>query len=166
MSYISQQVNRELEKVLDCNNNKPALQEDLIPALRAKYSNKANKTSRVLKQRILNNVRKNANYFTSLTLHYYLYEYLGADSDAYSAQFRHKVQRDVLSLVTSFAGLTLQHKYIASLVLGGTRKISLPAITQTTQDLIYQILEIANNLALQSTTAAKQLLTIMQLVIA
>ena len=84
-------MNRELEKVLDCNNNKPALWKDLIPALRAKYSDKANKTSRVLKQRILNNVRKNANYFTSITLDYYLHEYLGADSDAYSARFRHKV---------------------------------------------------------------------------
>ena len=129
MSYVSQWVNRELEKVLDCDNNKPALQKDLIPALRAKYSDKADEKSRVLEQRILNDVRTNANNFTSITLEHYLYKYLGADSDAYSARFRHKVQKDVLSLVTSFAGLTLQHKYIASLVLGGTRKISLPAIT-------------------------------------
>lgn len=42
----------------------------------------------------------------------------------------------MLSLVTSFAGPTLQHKYIAGLVLGATRKISLPAIARTARDLI------------------------------
>ncbi|CAN9415968.1 unnamed protein product [Alternaria alternata] len=141
-------VNREPEKVLDRDNNKPALWKDLIPALRAKYGDKADETSRVLKQRILNNVRKNANHFTSITLDHYLHEYPGADGDAYGARFGHKVWRDVLSLVTSFAGPTLQHKYIAGIVLESTRKISLPAITQTAQDLICQILEIANNLAL------------------
>ncbi|CAN9353118.1 unnamed protein product [Alternaria alternata] len=131
-------VNRELEKVLDRDNNKPALQKDLIPALRAKYGDKADKTSRVLEQRILNNVRKNANHFTSITLDHYLHEYPGADGDAYGARFGHKVWRDVLSLVTSFAGPTLQHKYIAGMVLGSTRKISLPAIAQTARDLISQ----------------------------
>jgi len=84
-------VNREPEKVVDRDNNKLALRKDLIPALRAKYSDKANKTSCVLKQRILNDVRTNANNFTSTTLEHYLYEYLGADSDAYSVRFRHKV---------------------------------------------------------------------------
>ncbi|CAN9215689.1 unnamed protein product [Alternaria alternata] len=62
--------------------------------------------------------------------------------------------------------MTLQHKYIAGLVLEGTRKISLPAIAQTARDLICQIPEIANNPALQSTTAAEQLLAIMQPAIA
>lgn len=78
--------------------------------------------------------------------------------------------RDVQELfypsVTSFVGPTLQNEYIAGLVTGDTRKMSLPAIAQTARDFIYQILEIANNPALQSTTAAEQLLTILQLVIA
>jgi hypothetical protein len=130
-------VNREPEKVVDCDNNKPALRKDLISALRARYSDKADETSRVLKQRILNDVRTNANNFTSTTLEHYLYEYLGADGDAYGARFGHKVWRDVLSLVTSFAGLTLQHKYLAGLMLGDTCTICLPAIAQTARDLIY-----------------------------
>jgi len=130
-------VNRELEKVLDCNNNKPALRKDLISALRAKYGDKADEKSRVLKQRILNDVRKNVTNFTSITLEHYLYEYLGVDGDAYGVRFGYKVWRDVLSLVTSFVGLTLQHKYIASLILEDTYKISLPTIAQTVRDLIY-----------------------------
>ncbi|CAN9196024.1 unnamed protein product [Alternaria alternata] len=114
-SCFKVQVNREPEKVLDRDNNKPALWKDLIPALRAKYGDKADETSRVLEQRILNDVRKNANHFTSITLDHYLHEYPGADGDAYGARFGHKVWRDVLSLVTSFAGPTLQHKYIAGI---------------------------------------------------
>ena len=115
MSHVSQWVNKDPTKVLDRDNNKPSLRVDLIPALRAKYGDKADKKSRVLKQRILNNVRKNASEFTSITLDHYLHEYPGADGDAYGARFGHKVWRDVLSLVTSFAGPTLQHKYIAGL---------------------------------------------------
>ena len=166
MSHVSQWVNREPEKVLDRDNNKPALRKNLIPALRAKYGDKADEKSRVLEQRILNDVRTNANNFTSITLEHYLHEYPGADSDAYGARFRHKVWKDVLSLVTSFAGPTLQHKYLAGLMLGDTRTIRLPAIAQTARDLIYQIPEIADNPALQSTTAAEQLLAIMQPAIA
>jgi hypothetical protein len=166
MSHVSQWVNREPEKVVDRDNNKPALRKDLIPALQARYGDKADETSRVLKQRILNNVRTNANNFTSTTLEHYLHEYPGADGNAYGVRFRHKVWRDVLSLVTSFAEPTLQHKYLASLMLGDTCTIRLPAIAQTAQDLIYQIPKIANNPALQSTTAAKQLLAIMQPAIA
>ncbi|KAG9185003.1 hypothetical protein G6011_11833 [Alternaria panax] len=138
----------EPEKVLDRDNNKPALRKDLIPALRAKYSDKADEKSCVLKQRILNDVRTNANNFTSITLEHYLHEYPGADGDAYGARFRHK------------------HKYLAGLMLGDTRTIRLPAIAQTARDLIYQIPEITNNPALQSTTAAEQLLAIMQPAIA
>jgi len=93
-------------------------------------------------------VRTNVNEFTSITLDHYLHEYPGADGNAYGARFEHKVWRDVLSLVTSFAGPTLQHKYTVDLLLEDTRKISLPAITQTARDLIYQIPEIANYLAL------------------
>jgi hypothetical protein len=166
MSHVSQWVNREPEKVVDRDNNKPALRKDLIPALRARYGDKADETSRVLEQRILNDVRTNANNFTSTTLEHYLHEYPGADGDAYGARFGHKVWRDVLSLVTSFAGPTLQHKYLAGLMLGDTCTIRLPAIAQTARDLIYQIPEIANNPALQSTTAAEQLLAIMQPAIA
>jgi hypothetical protein len=166
MSHVSQWVNKDPTKVLDRDNNKPSLRADLIPALRAKYGDKADEKSRVLEQRILNNVRTNVNEFTSITLEHYLHEYPGADGDAYGARFGHKVWRDVLSLVTSFAGPTLQHKYTVDLLLEDTRKISLPAITQTARDLIYQIPEIANHPALQSTTAAKQLLTILQPVIA
>jgi hypothetical protein len=166
MSHVSQWVNKDPTKVLDRDNNKPSLRVDLIPALRAKYGDKADEKSRVLEQRILNNVRTNVNEFTSITLEHYLHEYPGADGDAYGARFRYKAWRDVLSLVTSFAGPTLQHKYTVDLLLEDTRKISLPAITQTARDLIYQIPEIANHPALQSTTAAKQLLTILQPVIA
>ena len=166
MSHVSQWVNKDPNKVLDRDNNKPLLRADLIPALRAKYGDKADEKSRVLEQRILNNVRKNASEFTSVTLEHYLHEYSGADGDAYGARFGHKVWRDVLSLVTSFVGPTLQHKYIAGLLLEDTRKISLPAIMQTARDLIYQIPEIANYPALRSTTAAKQLLTVLQPVIA
>jgi hypothetical protein len=91
MSYVSQWVNKDPTKVLDRDNNKPSLRVDLIPALRAKYGDKANKKSRVLEQRILNNVRTNVNEFTSITLEHYLYKYPGADGDAYGARFRHKV---------------------------------------------------------------------------
>ena len=84
-------MNRELEKVLDRDNNKPALQKDLIPTLRAKYGDKADEKSCVLKQRILNDVRKNVTNFTSIMLEHYLYKYLGADGDAYGARFGHKV---------------------------------------------------------------------------
>jgi hypothetical protein len=166
MSHVSQWVNQEPEKVLDRDNNKPALRKDLIPALRAKYSDKANEKSRVLEQEILTNVRKNAKDFTSTTLEHYLHEYPGTDSDAYGARFGHRVWRDVLSLVTSFVGPTLQHKYMAGLISADTRNMDLPAIAQTARDLIYEIPEIANNPALQSKTAAEQLLTIMQPVIA
>ena len=93
-------MNREPEKVLDRDNNKPALRKNLIPALRAKYGDK------------------------------------------------HEVWRKLLSIVTHFAGPTLQHKYLAGLMLGDTRTIRLPAIAQTARDLIYQIPEIADNLAL------------------
>ena len=166
MSHVSQWVNKEPEKVVDRDNNKPALRKDLIPALRAKYGDKADEKSRVLEQRILNDVRKNANDFTSRTLEHYLHEYPAADSDAYGARFGHKVWRDVLSLVTSFAGPTLQHKYMAGLLPGDTRTMSLPAIAQTARDLIYQIPDIANDPALRSTIAAEQLLTILQPVLA
>ena len=166
MSHASQWVNQEPEKVLDRDNNKPALRKDLIPALRAKHGDKADEKSRVLEQRILTNVRKNAKDFTSTTLEHYLREYPGADRDAYGARFGHRVWREVLSLVTSFAGPTLQHKYIAGLSLEDTRKISVPAIAQTARDLLCQMPEIAKHPALQSSTAAEQLLTIMQPAIA
>jgi hypothetical protein len=48
MSYVSQWINTEPEKVLDRNNNKPALRKDLVPALRVRYGNKANDKSLVL----------------------------------------------------------------------------------------------------------------------
>jgi hypothetical protein len=51
-------------------------------------------------------------------------------------------------------------------MLEDTCTIRLPTIAQTARDLIYQIPEIANNPALQSTTAAEQLLAIMQPAIA
>jgi hypothetical protein len=66
MSHASQWVNKEPEKVLDRDNNKPALRKDLIPALRAKHGNKADEKSRVLEQRILTYVRKNAKDFTTI----------------------------------------------------------------------------------------------------
>jgi hypothetical protein len=72
----------------------------------------------------------------------------------------------VLSIVTIYAGPTLQHRYIASPIIEETYKISPPAIAQTALDLIGQIPEVANDPALWSTTAAEQLLRMMQLVIA
>jgi hypothetical protein len=166
MSHVSLWTNREPEKVSDRDNNKPALRKDLIPALRAKYGDKADDESQVLQQEVLNHVRENAKEFTSTTLEHYLHEYPSGNDDAYGARFKHAVWSKVLSIVTSFAGPTLQHKYIASLTPEETRKISPPTIAQTARDLICQIPEVANNPALQSTTAAERLLRMMQPVIA
>ena len=48
MSHVSLWMNLEPRKVSNCDNNKPALREDLVPALRATYSNKAEDKSRDL----------------------------------------------------------------------------------------------------------------------
>lgn len=166
MSHVGQWMNKEPEKVSDRDNNKPALRKDLVPALRAKYGDKADKKSRDLQQGVLNHVRENAKDFTSTMLEHYLHEYPCGDDDAYGARFKHKAWRNVLSIVTRFAGPTLQHEYIASLVQEETPKISPPAIAQTARDIICQIPEVANDPALRSTDAAKQLLEMMQPVIA
>jgi hypothetical protein len=166
MSHVGHWMNKEPGKVPDRDNNKPALRTDLVPALREKDSDKAEEKSRVLQQRVLDYIRKNAKDFTSTTLAHYLHEYPSGDDDAYSARFKHKVWRKVLFIVTSFAGRTLQHKYMTSLVLEEGRKSSPPTIAQTVCDLICQMPEVANDAALRSTTAAKQLLKMMQPVIA
>ncbi|KAL1643199.1 hypothetical protein SLS61_009348 [Didymella pomorum] len=166
MSHVGHWMNKEPEKVSDRDNNKPALRKDLVSALQARYSEKADEESCVLQQGVLNHVRENAKEFTSTTLEHYLHEYPSGDDDAYGARFKHKAWRNVLSIVTSFAGPTLQHKYIASLIPEETRKISPPSIAQSVRDLICQIPEVADDPALQSTTAAERLLKMMQPVIA
>jgi hypothetical protein len=72
----------------------------------------------------------------------------------------------VLSIVTIYAGPSLQHKYIASPVPEEAREISPPTIAQTARDLICRIPEVANDPALRSAIAAEQLLELMQPVIA
>jgi hypothetical protein len=166
MSHVGQWLNKEPERVSDRDNNKPALRKDLVPALRPKYGDKADDKSRFLQQIILDHVRENAKEFTSTALEHYLHEYPSGDCDAYGARFQHKVWRSVLSIVTNVAGPTLQHKYMAGLILEGNHKISPPTIAQTARDLICQIPEVANDPALRSTSAAKQLLGMMQPVIA
>lgn len=166
MSHVGQWMNTEPEKVSDRDNNKPALRKDLVPALRVRYGDKADDESRVLQQAVLNHVRENAKDFNSNTLEHFLHEYPSGDDEAYGARFKHEVWRNVLSIVTSFAGPTLQHKYIISPGPEETQKISPPTIAQTALNLICQIPEVANDPALRSPTAAEQLLRMMQPVIA
>lgn len=166
MSHVGRWLNEEPEKVLDRDNNKPALRKDLVPALRAKYGDEADDMSRLLQQRVLNHVRENPKDFTSTTLEHYLHEYPSGDGDAYGARFKHEVWRNVLSIVTDLAGPTLQHKYMDGLLSGGTHRISPLTIAQTARDLICQIPEVANDPALRSTSAAEQLLKLIQPVIA
>jgi hypothetical protein len=166
MSHVRQWLTKEPKKVSDRDNNKPALRKDLVPALRANYSDEANNKSRVLQQIILDHVRENAKGFTSTPLEHYLHEYPSGGCDAYGARFKHEVRRNALSIVTSFAGPTLQHKYMADLISEGNQKISPPTIAQAACDLICQIPEIANEPSLRSTSAAKQLLKLIQPTIA
>lgn len=166
MSHVSQWMNPKPEKVLDRDNNKPALRKDLVPALRAEYGDKADDTSRVLQQAVLSHVREKAKDLTSTALEHYLHEYPDGDDEAYGARFKHEVWRNVLSIVTTFAGPTLQHKYMASPIPEETRKTSPPRIAQAARDLICQMPEVANNPALRSTSAAEELLAMMQPVIA
>jgi hypothetical protein len=91
MSYVGQWMNTEPEKVSDCDNNKPALRKDLVPALRVRYGDKADDESLVLQRAVLNYVRENAKDFNSHTLEHFLHEYLSRDDEVYSAQFKHKV---------------------------------------------------------------------------
>lgn len=166
MSHVTLWMNAEPAKVSDRDNNKPALRKDLIPALQAKYGDKADEKSRVLQQAVLDYVHRNAKDFTSTTLEHYLHKYPSGDNKAYSTRFKHKVWREVLSIVTIYAGPSLQHKYIASPIPEEAGEIRPPTIAQTARDLICQIPEVANDPALRSATAAKQLLRMMQPVIA
>ena len=166
MSHVSLWMNPEPGKVSDRDNNKPALREDLVPALRATYGDKAEDKSRDLQQAILRRVHENAKDFTGAALEHYLLEYPSGDDKAYRTRFKHRAWRDVLSIVTIYAGPTLQRRFIASPVLEETRKISPPILAQTACDLICQIPEVATDPALQSATAAEQLLRMMQPVIA
>lgn len=166
MSHVTMWLNAEPKKVSDRDNNKPALREDLIPALRAQYGDKAEDKSRDLQQAILRRVHESAQDFTSADLEHYLHEYPSGDDEAYRTRFKHRAWRDVLSIVTLYTGLTLHRRFIASPVSGETRKISPPAVAQTARDLICQIPEVASDPALRSATAAEQLLRMMQPVIA
>lgn len=166
MSHVCQWLNKEPEKVSDRDNNKPALRKDLVPALQAKYGDKAEDKSRVLQQSVLNYVRKNTKGFTSTTLEHYLHEFPSGNCDAYGARFKHEVWRQLLSIVTNFAGPTLQHKHMASLIPEANHKSSPPTIARTARDLIYEIPEVVNDPALQSKSAGEQLLSMIQPVIA
>jgi len=166
MSHVTLWMNTEPEKVSDRDNNKPALRKDLVPALQAKHGDKADDKSRDLQQAVLDYVHENAKDFTVITLEHYLHKYPSGDDEAYGTRFKHEVWRKVLSIVTIYAGPSLQHRYIASPMLEEICKISPPTIAQTALDLICQIPEVANDPALRSATAAKQLLRMMQPVIA
>lgn len=166
MSHVTLWMNAEPEKVSDRDNNKPALREDLVPALRATYGDKAEDKSRDLQQAILCRVHESAKDFTSAALEHYLHEYPSGDDEAYSTRFKHRAWRDVLSIVTIYAGPILQRRFVARPVSEETRKISPPTLAQAARDLICQIPEVANDPALQSATAAEQLLWMMQPVIA
>ena len=166
LSHVTLWMNAEPAKVSDRDNNKPALREDLVPALRATYGDKAEDKSRDLQQAILCRVHENAIDFTSAAPEHYLHEYPSGDDEAYRTRFKHKAWRDVLSIVTIYAGPTLQRRFIVRPVSEETCKISPPTVAQTARDLICQIPEVANDPALQSATAAEQLLRMMQPVIA
>ncbi|PVH90419.1 hypothetical protein DM02DRAFT_734589 [Periconia macrospinosa] len=155
-----------ISHVSDRDNNKPALRKDLVPTLQAKYSNKAEDKSRVLQQSVLHYVRKNTEDFTSSTLEHYLHEFPSGNCDAYGARFKHKVWRKLLSIITNFTGPTLQHKHVAGFIPEANHKISPPTIAQTARNLIHQIPKIINDPALQSKSAGKQLLSMIQPVIA
>jgi hypothetical protein len=166
MSHVSHWMNAEPEKVSERDNNKPALRKDLVAALRVRCGDKADDESRALQQAVLHHVREKAKDFTSTALEHYLHEYPSGDDEAYGARFKQEVWRKVLSIVTIFAGPTLQHKYLASPIAEESRKISPLTIAQTARDLICEIPAVANDPALRSTTAAQQLLGMMQPVIA
>lgn len=166
MSHVTLWMNAEPAKVSDRDNNKPALRKDLVPALQAKYGDKADEKSRVLQQAVLDYVHENAKDFASTTLEHYLHKYPSGDDETYGKRFEHKVWREVLSIVTIYAGPSLQHKYIASPIPEEAREIRPPTIAQTARDLICQIPEVASDPALRSATAAEQLLRMMQPVIA
>lgn len=166
MSHVTLWVNAEPEKVADRDNNKPALRKDLVPALRAKHGNKADDESQALQQAVLEYVHENAKDFASTSLEHYLHEYPSGDDGAYGTRFKHEVWREVLSIITIYAGPTLQHKYIGSAGSVEPRDIHPPTIARTARDFICQIPDVANNVALRSPAAAEQLLEMMQPVLA
>ncbi|KAH7334195.1 hypothetical protein BKA66DRAFT_555351 [Pyrenochaeta sp. MPI-SDFR-AT-0127] len=168
MSHVSQWMNHSPTKVGDRDNNKPALRNDLIPALEKKYGEDAERKSIALQEQLLRYVQNNTKEFTNTTIDHYLQEYPGEHSNDYIKRFEHVVWRDLLSIVLDFAGPNLQHECMLRFNAEDTRDInSKPSstITQATCDLICSIPEVAKNPALQSTIAADKLYAIMQPII-
>ena len=169
MSHVGQWMNQEPTKVVDRDNNKPALRRDLVPSLQKKYGEEAEEKSKALQQSILDHVRHNAKDFTSLMTEHYLYEYPNGHSDAYAARFKHAVWQSLLCLVLDFAGPNLQHNCMARFNSGEFRTSTLESsstIAHTARDMICRIPEVARNPALQSASAADRLCTMMKPVIA
>ena len=166
MSHISQWVDGESVQVSDRDNNKPALCKGLVPALRRKHGDRADETSVLLQQEVLDYVRVTAHVWTSTDLEHYLREEPSADSGAYGARFHHKVWREVLSIVTRFTGPTWQDKGLARETQEETPTPRPAWVARTARNLICEIPEIANNPSLQSRTAAEELLEKMLPVIA
>jgi hypothetical protein len=169
MSHVGQWVSKEPTKVVDRDNNKPALRKDLVPGLREKYGEEAEEKSKVLQQLLLDHVRDNIKDFTSTTIEHYLHEYPNGHNDAYGTRFEQTVWRKLLSIVVGFAGPTLQHKCMVRFNSESpSENVSkaLPTLAQTARDLICRIPEVAKNPALQSMSAKDKLYAMMQPMIA
>ena len=169
MSYVGQWISKEPTKVVDHDNNKPALRKDLVPGLREKYRKEAEEKSKVLQQLLLDHVRDNIKDFTSTTMEHYLHEYPNGHNDAYGTHFEQTVWRKLLSIVMGFAGPTLQHKCMVRFMSESSSETlskALPTLAQTARDLICRIPEVVKNPALQLMSAKDKLYAIMQPMIA
>jgi hypothetical protein len=165
ISHVTQWINLEPTKVADRNNNKPPLRNDLIPGLRSKYSEEAEKKSTALQKKLLDYVQYHIKDFTGTIIEHYLHEYPDTHSDEYDARFKHTGWQASLSLILDFAGPNLQHSCMIRFNFKDLCRItSKPpsTIAQITRDLICQIPEFAQNPALQSSDAANALREKMQ----
>jgi hypothetical protein len=169
ISHVSQWLNREPTKVADRDNNKPALRKDLIPGLHKKYGEEAEEKSIALQQQLLDYVRRHTEDFTGATMDHYLHEYPDTHNDNYATRFEHDGWKTLLSLVLDFAGPNLQHPCMVRFNFEDLCMIASkpsPTVAQIARDLICQIPELAQNPALQSSSAANVLCEKMQLVLA
>jgi hypothetical protein len=117
MGHVTYWVNDNPTKVSDRENNKPQLRKDLVAALEPGYGEKAEEVSRVVQRQVCDYVRKHAKDFTAAAMEPYLHTYPNSDEDgtAYSARFKHKVWRDLRSLLIARSSkLKLASKYRAS----------------------------------------------------
>ncbi|KAF2462913.1 uncharacterized protein BDR25DRAFT_247182 [Lindgomyces ingoldianus] len=169
MSHVGQWLNRDPARVGERDNNKPLLRKDLLPALREKCGDDAEKQSIKLQERLLGYVRDKMSDFTSPAMEHYLHEYPDNTRDAYAKRFEHQAWRDMLILVVELAGPHLQHECLVQFNTKDPREISskpASAIAQAVCKSISCIPEVAQNPALREKSAADDLCKIMELVIA